>query len=267
MQILSPPNDYQEAIKKLYGKVPDPSNAPITVDSDTAVIADGAITAVFLHDVIPAHLHKLAYQCWKHVGESLTNRPAAVGVQSIPRTECRDGHFNRRVGVHVEVEEKVLDEEGVTQGVLGWDAKNHGLTRLTRKHREMLDGNKPLIKLVNSIYKKYAPSVYAVQRSAIKSNTDSDCRLWHTAFSNIYVLNQWAIPYHKDKNNLHGVLTALICCGEFTGAELMLPRWRLKIPYQPGDLVLFDPQQLHGVLPFTGARLSAAFYCSGKIAA
>jgi hypothetical protein len=30
--------------------------------------------------------------------------------------------------------------------------------------------------------------------------------------------------------------------------------------------LLFDPQQLHGNLPFEGERLSAAFYCAGRIA-
>jgi len=29
---------------------------------------------------------------------------------------------------------------------------------------------------------------------------------------------------------------------------------------------LFDPQQLHGNLPFEGERISAAFYCSRHIA-
>jgi len=32
------------------------------------------------------------------------------------------------------------------------------------------------------------------------------------------------------------------------------------------DLLLFDPQQLHGNLPFEGERLSAIFYCERRIA-
>ena|ERR1700674_384588 len=36
--------------------------------------------------------------------------------------------------------------------------------------------------------------------------------------------------------------------------------------FTPGDLLLFDPQQLHGNLPFEGERLSAIFYCERRIA-
>jgi hypothetical protein len=45
-----------------------------------------------------------------------------------------------------------------------------------------------------------------------------------------------------------------------------LPRWRIAFALQPGDLLLFDPQQLHGNLPFKGRRLSAAFFCARRIA-
>ena len=47
--------------------------------------------------------------------------------------------------------------------------------------------------------------------------------------------------------------------GGFTGGELVFPRWRIMIAFKPGDLLLFDPQQLHGNLPFEGERLSAIF--------
>ncbi len=51
------------------------------------------------------------------------------------------------------------------------------------------------------------------------------CRIWLTAFSNIYILKQWATAYHKDSNNHPGVLTAITAFGTFSGGELVLPRW------------------------------------------
>jgi 2OG-Fe(II) oxygenase superfamily len=265
MQILQPTDDYQEAANNMCGKWPHPSNASVTINSDTAVIADGAIRAVFLRTVIPPELHRLAYQFWKDVNESLANRITATGTESMPRSITKAGRPNLHTGMHVYCEE-VIEDEGAAQGILGWDANDGGVTTMTRKHRERLNGNRTLIELVNGLYKQYAPGIYAVQRRAIKKNADPHCRLWHTVFSNAYILKNWATPYHRDTNNLHRVLTAIICCGEFEGGELMIPRWGLNIPYQPGDLVLFDPQQVHGVLPFAGERVSAAFYCSGKIA-
>ena len=97
MQILQPPNDYREAIKKL--KVPGPSNASVIIDTDTAVIADGAIRAIFLRDVIPSHLHKLAFEYWKDVDESLANRITATATESMPRSVTKAGRPNLRTGM------------------------------------------------------------------------------------------------------------------------------------------------------------------------
>ena len=61
-------------------------------------------------------------------------------------------------------------------------------------------------------------------------------------------------------------MSAVVSMGTFTGGELVLPRWRIAIANRPGDLLLFDSQQLHGNLPFAGDRLSAIFYCERRIA-
>jgi hypothetical protein len=72
--------------------------------------------------------------------------------------------------------------------------------------------------------------------------------------------------YHADRGNLPGVMSAIMPMGNFTGGELILARWRLAVAFKPGDLLLFDPQQVHGNLPFEGERLSAIFYCERRIA-
>jgi hypothetical protein len=266
MKILRLSIGYQDAADKLVGRFADPSNADpkLWIDSDTTVIADGAIRAVFLRNVIPPYFHKLAFQFWKGVDEPITNRPAATGTQSLHRSTGLDGSLSPRRGVNSRVV-KVLEEEGAAQGVLGWDAKNGQKTKMTLEHPERLSGNHGLIELVDRLYAKYAPSVYAIQLAAVEKNPFR--RLWPTAFSNIYIMRQWATAYHKDDNNLPGALTALIACGAFTGGELLLPRWQISIALRPGDLLLFDPQQVHGNLPFKGERLSAAFYCARHIAA
>jgi hypothetical protein len=60
-------------------------------------------------------------------------------------------------------------------------------------------------------------------------------------------------------------MTALMPMRNITNGELVLPRWRIALALKPGDLLLFDPQQLHGNLPFEAKRLSAAFFCAGGI--
>jgi hypothetical protein len=82
----------------------------------------------------------------------------------------------------------------------------------------------------------------------------------------VYIIAGLRCAYHADDANLPGVLSAITPMGEFTGGEIVLARWRIAIAFKPGDLLLFDPQQLHGNLPVVGERLSAIFYCARRIA-
>ena len=104
------------------------------------------------------------------------------------------------------------------------------------------------------------PSVRAFQREVVRKNPRA--RLWHTAFTTVYVLKNAQTAYHRDTGNLPGGMTGLMCCGNFTGAELIMSRWRIAINFQPGDVILFDAKELHATLPFEGERISGAFYCA-----
>jgi len=228
--------DYREATRRLEGQFPDPSHVRQTLDEDTKVIVpDGRISAVLLCNVIPPACHKLAYELWRIVDELPSNRATAVGSRSLPRLK-KNGTLGKRRGVPSNV-----------------------LNVLARQ-----DGNERLVKLVDELYKRYLPAFYAKQRAKVEKAPR--WRLWNTVFSTIYVAKSFRTAYHRDSGNLKGAMTALMPMGKFTGGELILARWRVAIAYKPGDLLLFDPQQLHGNLPFKGDRVSAALYCEARIA-
>lgn len=262
--------DYDKEAVQLKGEFPDESDATQTIDEDVELYApDGTITAVLLCRVIPSDLHMLAYELWKDVDNPISNRPVATGATREHRSTNHFGVPSPRTGTNERVV-NVLQRLDARQAILGWDAKSGGLTKDTRNHPEMLDGNRNLIERVDELYAEHVPVSHTIQLAAVKMSRDPHYRRWHTAFSNLYILKNFCTACHYDTNNLRGVLTAIICCGKFTGGELVLPRWRIRIAYKPGDLLLFDPQQLHGNLPFNGERLSAAFYCArhaGKCAA
>jgi hypothetical protein len=160
-----------------------------------------------------------------------------------------------------------LKAQGAAQGVIGYlgssDRRLHK-TPLTRKYGEMLAGNKQLILLVDELYKKHLSTFYANQKAVIEKTPQ--WRLWQTVFSTIYIAKNFRTAYHRDGRNLPG-MGALMPMGDFTGGELVLPRWRIAFAFKPGDLLFFDSRQhLHGNLPFTGERLSAIYYCAGLIA-
>lgn len=254
--------DYKKAAAKLTGEFPDRSHADLTLDSDGTVISpDGRISAVLLCNVIPPEVHKLAFQLWRPVNGSVSNRATAAGTMSPPRYTNEDGTQSPRSGVH----EQVLKIVEARQGLLGCSDRPCRKTMLTKRCPEMLEGNRGLIELVDALYARYVAHLYAIQRAEIEK-ADPRWRLWATAFSTIYLTKNFRTAYHTDRGNLQGVMTALMPMGNFTGGELVFPRWRVAIAFKPGDLVLFDPQQLHGNLPFKGERISAAFYCARHIA-
>ncbi len=267
MHILRLEHDWKREAARLRGQFADPSHATHTIDQDTVGIApDGRIIAVFLKQVIAPDLYSRAYKRWKTVNELPDKRATAVGSPSLRRLR-KDGSPGERKGVPKRVLE-VLKKQGVRYGMLGYlDAspdKSCHKTPLTKNHPKMLDRNKTLIELADKLYRQYLRKTYAIQRAEVEKAPYF--RLWLTVFSTIYIAKNFRTAYHMDHGNLRGVMTALLALGNFTGGELVLPRWRIAFALKPGDLLFFDPQQLHGNLSFEGERLSAAFYCERRIA-
>jgi hypothetical protein len=259
--------DYKIAIAKLKGQHAAPSHVDQIIDQDTVVIApNGNIIAVLLKQVIEPGLCSRAYKSWRPVDELPDNRATAVGSLFLPRIR-KDGTLGERNSVPKSVL-KILKKQGVRHGMLGYldatpDQPCHK-ARLTEKHPKMLHRNKTLIELVDKLYKQYLRDIYDVQRAEVQKAPYF--RLWLTVFSTIYLAKNFRTAYHTDHGNLRGVMTALMAMGNFRGGELALPRWRIAFALQPGDLLFFDPQQVHGNFPFEGKRLSAAYFCGGRIA-
>jgi hypothetical protein len=262
MNTLLLEQDYREAAAKLVGQFPDPSHATLTIDQDTKVISpDGNTSAVLLRNAIPPPLHKLAFELLKTIDGRPSNRATAVGTRSLPRY-VKGGTASPRSGVAKTVL-NVLEGRGVRQDILGYLDRPCRKTRLTERHPEMLNGNERLIKLVDQRYAQHLPTLHAKQWAVVEKVPR--WRLWNTVFTTIYLGKNLRTAYHTDRGNLRGVMSAIMPMGKFTGGALVFARWRLSIAYRPGDLLLFDPQLLHGNLPFEGQRLSAAFYCAARI--
>jgi Oxygenase domain of the 2OGFeDO superfamily len=251
--------DFETVASKLAGQFPHRSHADLMLDADAQLVSSKGICAVFLCGVIPPELHRLAFWLWQPVDGLLSNRATAVGTASLPRSTNRNGRTSPRSGVN----ERVLEVLEGRQGILGYTGKPLRQTALTIEHSEMAEGNRRLIELVDRLYKKHAPHLYAKQAAALRSAPQ--VRFWETAFTTIYLAKNFRTAYHRDSGNLHGVFSALMPTGKFTGGELILPRWRIGIAFKPGDLLLFDPQQIHGNLPIQGERVSAAIYCAGRL--
>jgi hypothetical protein len=260
MKMIWLKHDYLEAALKLKGKPPDSSNVRRTLHGDSMLISpDGKIVALYLRNVIPVRFQKRAYRVLRHVSDLPANRVPAVGTISLPRGRRKDGTWSPRWGVNEKVV-RVLKRQGVRTSIFGYLPCYE--TRLTKRHPEMLFRNKALIKLIDSLYKQHLPTIYERQLAIVENVRH--CLLGNSPFSSLYVTKNWQTSCHCD-GNLKGTMTAITTLGEFTDGALVLVRWGIAIPYQPGDVLFFDAEQLHGNLSFKGKRLSVTLYCARKI--
>ena len=201
---------------------------------------------------------KLAFELCKTVNGHPSNRPTAMGTRSLARSVGLDGRPSPRSGVN----DSVLAASPARDGTLGYDRPGHQ-TLLTLKHREMLDGNRRLIELMDARYKRHVPDVYAKQLAALEKVPG---RLSRTASTAVYIAKNFRTAYHRD-GNWPGAMTCLTAMGEFSGGELVLPCFHIAFALRPGDLLIFDAEELHGNLPITkGQRISLALFCGRWIA-
>jgi hypothetical protein len=265
VRIIQPDWDFAEKAERLRNSVPQTDHARQILDYDFRLRAmDGSVVALLLRDVIPAKLHRRAFRSWySRVNSHVTNRPEVLGTVSMSKSTCRDGAPSGFKGVNDEILNSTPAGTAL-QETLGCSSKGI-ITPMTEKHPDMLEDNRELIELLDWQFKKHLPQFREKALTEIKK-APKQCRLLKTAFTSIYLLKSWSSRYHKDSNNLRGVLTALTPFGDFDGGELVLPRWAIAIALKPGDLLFFDPQQVHGNLLFKGKRISAAFYCARRVA-
>jgi hypothetical protein len=153
------------------------------------------------------------------------------------------------------------------QATLGYNVAGYGkipyLTSLTEKHPELIYKNYELIELCNRLYAQALPTIYARQLAEV---ANIPWRFPGTPFSSGYLIRSHRCGYHYDLANLRDVMSAIFPLGIFKRGALILPQWRLRINYVPGDVLFFYPQRLHGNLPFVGERMSAILYCHKWIA-
>jgi hypothetical protein len=222
-------------------------------------IGKRTLPALLARNTISGGLHKHAFETLTIVRDRPSNRPTAMGTRPLHRSTRSDGTLSQRAGVN----ERVLDASRAHQGMLGWDRPDHE-TKLTIHHRELLLGTERLVRRVDAVCRQFLPATY--NRQLIAVGQIPHYRLANTVFTTMYVARNFRTAYHRDANNLNAVMTCLLPLGSFQGGALILPRFRIGIAFGPGDVLFFDPNQLHGNLPFDGERISIALFCGGWVA-
>lgn len=106
----------------------------------------------------------------------------------------------------------------------------------------------PLIKEIDTNYKKYLPNKYALQR---KKSNQTPFNIPNTAFTTVTTNVNFRTAMHTDKGDDtdgFGNLT-VIESGEYTGGETCFPQYGIGVDVRTGDLLFMNVHKIHGNLP------------------
>ena|SRR3990172_8538573 len=106
----------------------------------------------------------------------------------------------------------------------------------------------PLFQKVNNVHREHAQKEWNLQAEFV-GKAKKDWIIPETVYSTVTLNKNYRTAYHFDGKNLAGGFSAMLLLreGHLSGGFLVLPRYRLAIKMDTGDIVLFNGQkELHG---------------------
>ena len=116
----------------------------------------------------------------------------------------------------------------------------------------------PICESLSELAREHEPELWQQQMEVAAGHRDLTIgeSIWSQGVANLC----FPMTAHRDSGNIPGSMSAMIVAGDFDGGELIIPANSVAVFVRPGDLLLFDGRELHGVGPFRGARMSVVLY-------
>jgi len=223
----------------------------------------GVLLAVLLKRVIHKDIWRPAYELLRTVNGDPSNRPGIIGENAGQPWLRKDGTLSPRDNM---VSQIVQKKYGGKTDLLGPYRYNHPFrcepTAWTLREPELyLAVVKDFVREVNNIYKAWLPEEHRKQMEYVDTIPE-EFKIHGTAFTTLYVLKNAPTATHTDTFDYPGAFGVMATMGHFKGGYFCLPRFRIAIDYQPGDLLLADVHQLHGNFPIVrgGERVACVFF-------
>jgi len=128
-------------------------------------------------------------------------------------------------------------------------------TQYTTQFHDKWGAAFPFIQRVGELFREVVPERYAAQLEAAQ-RTQPAYVIPGTPFTTLTINNTVAGAYHTDKGDYapgFGVM-AVFRKGHYRGAEIVFPKYGVGADLQDGDVIFFDPHEVHGNLPFEDGR-------------
>ena len=159
----------------------------------------------------------------------------------------------------------------VMSSAIGGFDKNAGnpcrLTHYTKNNLQKYVSVFPLCEKISELYFSYFPNKWYSQFNKYEQ-CPKEFVIPNTNFSTITLNCDFRTATHVDKGDAKEGLTCftILKNGEFTGGELIFPEYNIAVNVCQGDLLIFDPHQIHCNNPLQGSgRVSFVFYLRNKM--
>jgi hypothetical protein len=257
-------NQVKDLIKKFTLLTISHVDAIVTT-TEIGLRPDGSVLDLLLKGVLPYDVCAAAYPVALSAAQSPViggSRAQAAGAPMKPRTR-KDGSLGNRLEVPY-----MPHLEGAKNGVLGYYDKPHCReTSYTAKNFSRFAEILPLVHVVDSLFRQHVPERHSAQQHAAQLLDDRFIIGGTTAYTTMTVNRNWQTAVHQDKGDLKSGFGTLCClsAGEFSGGQLVFPRYRIAIDFRMQDVLLCDVHEAHGNLPIVGVkgeyeRVSIVFY-------
>jgi len=176
-----------------------------------------------------------AYPFLTKIRDKTDNRGAASGTQRVRTTA------------------KITRAKRVASSILGSMDPQGGrwpycrLTAYTAREATDWQEMRPLFQAIAKRFEEHVPHRYANQVQECRK-TDPDWVIPGTPFTTITVNNTYPTGIHTDKGDLDSGFSTLVSIhrGEWDGARIVFPQYRVAADLGDGDLILMDAHEFHG---------------------
>jgi hypothetical protein len=246
------PDATVEGLKGQYLDTPDYDGQPVAEDA-VVYKPNGDVLFKLVRNSLPLDLCNSAWEALRSVSADASHRIVASGGAGPRQNGVSDVvGFLDRTGRHG------LDYCRLT----GWSMAN------PQRFAQAI----PFFQAIDRVFQTHMPERHAAQMAKVRQ-TNPAFVIPRTAFTTVTANKNFRTAVHTDSGDLKegfGVITCL-CAGEFTGGELIFPKYRSAVRFGTQDVLLCDVHEYHANGPIVGVegefeRMSCVlYYRSGMV--
>lgn len=153
--------------------------------------------------------------------------------------------------------------------LMGYIEETNGAARasaFTRDPKSNWNDAEKIVQAIRKMHEQVDPSGYHRQRSTVMQSIPSEFVIGDTPYTTANVNLNVVTTIHTDAGNLRDSCTVAmgVFGNDFTGADLVFPRYGARIVLRPGDFIVMNASEWHCNSPLTlqecGNRLVVTCY-------